>query len=294
MNIALYGRVLNTADVLVAQNLVSLIENQGWTLWVYEKYYRHIRGKIIFRQHPHLFSEDSTLPSEIKYVFSLGGDGTLLNAILFVKDSGIPMVGINTGRMGFLAGVDRGQIAECITDIANKNYIIEERSMLQAISRNKVLEPFPYALNEFALHKRDTASMITVHTYLNGSFLNSYWVDGVIVATPTGSTGYSLSCGGPVIEPSSHSFVITPVAPHNLTVRPIILPDDSVLEFEVQGRSKNFLCSMDSRHDTFGPGERFMLRKASFKINLLRLKSYSFLHILRSKLMWGEDTRNVR
>ena len=222
----------------------------------------------------------------------MGGDGTLLNTIGFVKDNNIPIIGINTGRMGFLAGLDRADITQCIDLIEAKNYTLDPRSIIEVDSTNKVLAPFPFAMNEFALHKRDTASMITVHTYLNGTFLNSYWVDGVILATPTGSTGYSLSCGGPVIEPSSHSFVITPVAPHNLTVRPIIIPDSSTLSFEVEGRSKSFLCAMDSRHDTFGPGEKFYVKKANFQVQLLRLPGYSFLQTLRNKLMWGADKRN--
>ena len=292
MKIAIYGRVLNPVDVPTAQLLIHSIESKGWEILVYEKYYRHIKGKLTFKKSPSAFNEEDGLPSNTNYVFSVGGDGTLLNTIGFVKDTNIPIIGINTGRMGFLAGVDRADITQCIDLIEAKNYTLDPRSIIEVDSTNKVLAPFPFAMNEFALHKRDTASMITVHTYLNGTFLNSYWVDGVILATPTGSTGYSLSCRGPIIEPSSHSFVITPVAPHNLTVRPIIIPDSSTLSFEVEGRSKSFLCAMDSRHDTFGPGEKFYVKKANFQVQLLRLPGYSFLQTLRNKLMWGADKRN--
>jgi len=225
-------------------------------------------------------------------VITLGGDGTILNATTIVKDLNIPLLGINLGRMGFLASTEKSFIKEALALLIAKKYDIRKRSLLELESEPNVFSDAPIALNDFTLHKRDTSSMVTIHTYINGKFLNSYWADGLIVATPTGSTGYSLSCGGPIILPTANNFVITPVAPHNLNVRPMVIPDTDEISLKIEGRSENFLCTLDSRFETVTSEHLLVLRKCKFGINLIKLEGDSFFQTIREKLTWGKDTRN--
>ena len=201
-------------------------------------------------------------------------------------------MGINFGRLGFLASIGREEVKTAVKAIAKRTYVVDKRTLIHLDADLPLFGNVPYALNEFSLHKRDTASMIKIHTYLNGEFLNTYWADGLIVATPTGSTGYSLSCGGPIVFPDSGSFVITPVAPHNLNVRSIIVPDDNIISFEVESRSENIICSLDSRREIVGKNVSLAVRKESFTINLFRLSENNFLQTLHNKLTWGLDRRN--
>jgi len=225
-------------------------------------------------------------------IVTMGGDGTILNAATIVQDLDIPLLGINLGRMGFLANTEKSVIKEALGLIRSKNYYIKERSLLELESNPKIFSDAPIALNDFTLHKRDTSSMVTIHTYINGKFLNSYWADGLIVATPTGSTGYSLSCGGPIILPTANNFVITPVAPHNLNVRPVVIPDTDEISLKIEGRSENFLCTLDSRFETVTSEHHLVLRKCKFGIKLIKLEGTSFFQTIREKLTWGKDTRN--
>jgi NAD+ kinase len=202
------------------------------------------------------------------------------------------VLGINFGRLGFLAGIGRKELHTAVRALVNSTYVIDKRSLIHLDANKSLFNGMPYGLNEFAIHKTDTSPMIKVHTYLNGEFLNTYWADGVIVATPTGSTGYSLSCGGPVVFPESSSFVITPVAPHNLNVRPIIVPDNNIISFEVEGRTENFICALDSRKEIVDKKIQLAVRRESFNISLVRLNENNFLQTLREKLSWGLDTRN--
>jgi NAD+ kinase len=222
----------------------------------------------------------------------LGGDGTFLNALTLVRDSRIPMIGINLGRLGFLASIDSAHIPAAVQAFVHNRFSIEERSLLQLESSHPLFSDCPWAINDFTVLKRDTSSMITVDVFLNGEFLNTYWADGLIVSTPTGSTGYSLSCGGPVVFPQSGNFVLTPVAPHNLGVRPMVIPDDAVLSFEVRGRSENFLTTLDSRFETITQAHQIAIRKAPFPLRLVQFHGHSFLATLREKLAWGRDLRN--
>lgn len=221
----------------------------------------------------------------------VGGDGTLLDTIPLVRDSGVPVLGLNTGRLGFLAGLNIKELAEAIGDIQKGNYDIETRALLRLESSEQIFD-YGFALNDFVIHKKETSSMIVVHAYLNGEFLNSYWSDGLIVSTPTGSTGYSLSCGGPIIFPKSDSFVITPIAPHNLNVRPVIVSDDVVISFEIEGRASNYLTSLDARSQAIDGHVQMAVRKADHDLNLIRLNNDNFLNTLRNKLNWGFDRRN--
>lgn len=226
------------------------------------------------------------------FIITLGGDGTILKALTFVRDSGVPVLGINLGRLGFLASTEKRLMADAVHYLVNGMYEIEQRSLLRLDSSHGLFGETPFALNDFTLLKRDNSSMITIHTYLNGDYLNSYFADGLIVATPTGSTGYSLSCGGPILFPQSKNLVITPVAPHNLNVRPVVIPDDGILSFEVEGRTENFLCTLDSRYEVITAEHQLAIRKEQFNIGLIRLQSNGFLKTLREKLHWGVDKRN--
>ena len=225
-------------------------------------------------------------------MISLGGDGTMLDTVSLVRDSGIPMIGINFGRLGFLASINKEGIKYAIDAIINKNFTLDTRRLLKVESSQKLFGELNFALNDLTIHKRDTSAMILIHCYLNGEFLNSYWADGLIVATPTGSTAYSLSCGGPIIFPRSGNIVITPISPHNLNVRPIIIADDNELTFEIEGRSSKYLVSCDSRTEVIDSTIKLTVKRADFDIHLIRLNNESYLSTLRNKLLWGIDTRN--
>jgi len=225
-------------------------------------------------------------------LFSLGGDGTMLDAVCFVGNTNIPLIGVNLGRLGFLAAIPEEEVEDAILSLVRGSYTLEKRTLLHLDSSVPLFDGAPFALNEFTIHRQDTSSMIKIHTYLNGEFLNTYWADGLIVATPTGSTGYSLSCGGPVVFPQTSSFVITPVAPHNLNTRPIVVPDDNVISFEIEGRTEQFLCTLDARTETIRSNVQLAVKRESFLVSLVRPDEHNFLKTIRQKLYWGIDKRN--
>ena len=225
-------------------------------------------------------------------MISFGGDGTLLDTLALIREKRISIVGINAGRLGFLASIGREEIPTAIRAMAQRSYVEDRRTLIHLDGSQPLFGEVPYALNEFTIHKKDQGSMIKIHTYLNGEFLNTYWADGLIVATPTGSTGYSLSCQGPIVFPESRSFVITPIAPHNLNVRPIVVPDTNVISFEIESRSEQVICSLDARREVVSKSIQLAVRRESFDIGLVRLSEENFLHTLRNKLTWGLDKRN--
>ena len=238
------------------------------------------------------FRVSSDLDATIDCLISLGGDGTMLDAVTLVKDSGIPVLGINFGRLGFLASISPDALQSAVEAIVNRTFVVDKRALIHLDSNEGLFGDTPFALNEFAIHKRDISPMIKIHTYINGEFLNTYWADGLIVSTPTGSTGYSLSCNGPILFPDAASFVITPVAPHNLNVRPIVIPDSNVVSFEIEGRADQFICALDARKEIVDKTVQLAIRKEQFCVNLVRLNENSFLSTLRTKLTWGLDKRN--
>jgi len=241
------------------------------------------------------FKSYKDLDESFAFFISIGGDGTILRSISFVRSSGIPIVGVNTGRMGFLATIQKDKIKSSIEGIINNEYHISERSLLMLKSETLIPgldEDFNFALNEIAVSRKNTTAMIKVQTFLNDEYLTSYWADGLIVATPTGSTGYSLSCGGPVVAPDSDSFVLTPIAPHNLNARPLVIPENTTIKLIVGGREQLHLASLDSRIITVENGTELIVKKADFTIKMIEPKGESFLHTLRNKLLWGEDNRN--
>ena len=226
------------------------------------------------------------------FILSVGGDGTLLETVTFVKKKEIPILGINAGRLGFLATTPREKITESLDALFTGDFRYDDRSLIRLESEEDIFNGLNFGLNEFTILKKDTSSMIVVHTYIDGEYLNSYWADGLIVSTPTGSTGYSLSCGGPLVLPQSNNFIIAPVSPHNLNVRPIIVSDNSVISFKIEGRGKNVLVSLDSRSKTVPASITLKVKKESFKARLVEVQGYNFLETLRNKLNWGLDLRN--
>ena len=292
MKAAIYSRIMDEGQQGNVQIFFDELEKQKIEPVIFDQFYEQIKTSIRLPANTTIFSLSEHLTSEIEFIISLGGDGTLLDTVTLVRDKNISIMGINFGRLGFLASIGQDEVKTAVQAIARRTFVTDKRTLIHLDADLPLFGNVPYALNEFSLHKRDTASMIKIHTYLNGEFLNTYWADGLIMATPTGSTGYSLSCGGPIVFPESGSFVITPVAPHNLNVRPLIVPDDNVISFEVESRSENIICSLDSRREIVGKNVSLAVKKESFSIHLLRLSENSFLQTLHNKLTWGLDKRN--
>jgi NAD+ kinase len=238
------------------------------------------------------FDGYADLDNQIDCFITLGGDGTILDATTIVREKRIPLLGINFGRLGFLANISKDELGLAVDAIVNRTFISDRRSLIHLDASIDLFGDSPFALNEFAIHKRDTAPMIKIHTYLNGEFLNTFWADGLIVATPTGSTGYSLSCTGPIVFPDSKNFVITPVAPHNLNVRSIVVSDSSIISFEIESRVDQFICALDARREIVDKDIQLAVKKETFDVNLIKLNENSFLSTLREKLTWGMDKRN--
>jgi len=293
MKILIYGQRIKNEHVEVVSSLIRLLRKRKHQVFVFDKYYKQLdEPKLVSPRDEQISNFKELLDCKPDFVFSLGGDGTILNSITLIRDSGIPIVGINLGRLGFLATIDKKIIDQAVDQLERGMYSKDQRSLIHLESNKSLFGETPFALNDFTLHKRDTSSMVVIHAYINGDFLNSYWVDGIILSTPTGSTGYSLSCGGPIVFPNSSNFVLTPVAPHNLNVRPIVISDDSVVSFEIEGRSASFLATLDSRYETISSTISLAVRKSDFKIQLIQLHDMTFLKTMRDKLTWGVDTRN--
>ncbi len=292
MKAAIYCRTMEENQRVDVQLFLDELAKQRIEPVIFHNFFEQIKDIIRLPDNTSVFSASEDISDEVEFIVSLGGDGTLLDTVTLVRDKNIFILGINFGRLGFLASIGREEVKTAVKAIAKRTFVVDKRTLIHLDADLPLFGDVPYALNEFSLHKRDTAAMIKIHTYLNGEFLNTYWADGLIMATPTGSTGYSLSCGGPIIFPDSASFVITPVAPHNLNVRSIIVPDDHVISFEVESRSENIICSLDSRREIVGKNVSLAVRKESFTINLLRLSENSFLQTLHNKLTWGLDRRN--
>ena len=292
MKAAIYGRVMENDHQKNVQLFFDELAKQKIEPVVFKHFFEEIRSRINLPATVTTFSESDHLTDDIEFIISLGGDGTLLDTISWIRNKNIAVMGVNFGRLGFLASIGNDEIKTAMKAIVNRTYIVDRRTMIHLDASIPLFGDVPYGLNEFSIHKRDTASMIKIHTYLNGEFLNTYWSDGLIVATPTGSTGYSLSCSGPVVFPDSGSFVITPVAPHNLNVRPIVVPDSNIISFEIESRTDQVICALDSRREIIDKNIQLAVRKEAFPVNLVRLSENNFLQTLRNKLTWGLDKRN--
>lgn len=292
MKIAVYGRPFNEPSVLpFVQQVFDNLAQHGVDIYVHQQLYEYLQDKLTTVQYKMLRPAE-TLKGFIDIFITLGGDGTLLDTVTLIRDSGIPVIGINFGRLGFLASVNKSDITAAIHAVVNRQFTCDCRELLTVDSNPNVFGSNNFALNDVTIHKRDDAAMIITHVFLNDEFLNSYWGDGIIISTSTGSTAYSLSCGGPIIFPQSNSIVVTPVSPHNLNVRPIVIPDTSKLCFEVESRSANYIISCDSRTEVLDQTVKFHVQKANFQLNLIRLSNESYLTTLRNKLLWGLDARN--
>ncbi len=293
MQVVIHGKHFKEKDQPFAQALLDALHENGINTFIYTPYLEAMKDFVkIPGDFARLDDFRDFKVHKIDALISLGGDGTMLHAVTLVRDSGVPMLGINLGRMGFLASIGKNLIADAVSKVRRGQYLIEERALLFLESTPHIFGDIPFAMNDATILKRDTSSMITLHTFINGDYLNSYWADGIIIATPTGSTGYSLSCGGPIIFPDSKNFVITPVAPHNLNVRPIVIADDSVISFEIEGRSENFICTLDSRFELIHADHQLAVRKNDFNVRLIRLHDATFMNTIREKLAWGADVRN--
>jgi NAD+ kinase len=292
MKAAIYSRIMEDEQRKDIQLFFDELANQKINPVIYQPFFEEIKNKIDLPSNTTTFSRSEDLTDEIEFIISLGGDGTLLDTITLVRDKKISIMGINFGRLGFLASIGREEVQKAVKAMSQRTYVVDKRTLIHLDASISMFDNVPYALNDFSIHKRDVAAMIKIHTYLNGEFLNTYWADGLIVATPTGSTGYSLSCNGPVVFPDSGSFVITPVAPHNLNVRPIIVPDSNIISFEIESRSDQIICALDSRREVVSKDVQLAIKKESFDINLVRLSENNFLQTLRNKLTWGLDKRN--
>lgn len=291
MKIAIYSQYQKNKSLKSLEVLLDLLLKKKTSIFIEHSFYKNLNTEIKNNSALQTFT---TLDESFDLLISIGGDGTILRAVTYINDLSIPIIGINTGRLGFLATIKDDEIEFAINNILNGNYKISERTLLSVKTRpeNTTIAKTNFALNEIAVSRKNTTSMITVETYLNNEYLNSYWADGLIIATPTGSTGYSLSCGGPVITPDANNFVITPIAPHNLNARPFVIPDDTKIQLKVDGREEHYLMSLDSRIATLHNSTIVTIEKAKFKIKMIELMNESFINTLRKKLLWGEDKRN--
>lgn len=292
MRIALFGKVVSEENAPYLQKIISELENQHIDIVFFEPFLEKLRQFVQFSGQPSIFTDNGGLKGSIDFLFSIGGDGTLLDTITFVQDSGIPIFGINLGRMGFLSSVSKEQIKSSIEKLMEGRFRLDQRTLLRLETTDGLFGNLNYALNEITVYKNFPSSMLKIQAIVNDELLNSYWADGLIIATPTGSTAYSLSCGGPIILPQSQNFVITPIATHNLTVRPVVIPDNSVLKIKVVSRVKEFFISLDSRSVPLDSTIDLIIKKENFMINLIQLDDVSYFKTIREKLMWGLDLRN--
>ncbi|MFW0717175.1 NAD kinase [Pedobacter sp. N23S346] len=292
MRIAIYGRDFNDTVLPYVQEVFNHLASHNVQPVLYSKFKTSLHGKINLPKNTVIFHNHIELKERADVLISLGGDGTLLDTVSLIRNSGIPVIGINFGRLGFLASINKNEIESALMAVINGEYSLDCRSLLVLESDNKLFGEENFALNDITIHRRDNSAMMIIHAKMNDEYINSYWADGLIIATPTGSTAYSLSCGGPIIYPDSRNFVVTPIAPHNLNVRPVVLPDDRKLSFEVEARESKFLVSCDSRTVTVERSVKITIKKADFCLNLIRLNNETYLNTLRNKLLWGIDTRN--
>jgi NAD+ kinase len=292
MNVALYGKSFTRDDAFYIQGLMDKLETTGGQVFIYEPFYNYLLGKVHFGRQPVPFTKQSEIRNAIQFLFSIGGDGTLLDTITLVGNTGIPVIGINMGRLGFLSSISKEEIIPAIDEIISHQYTIDQRTLLRLETASGLFGDYNYALNDLTVYKKTSGSMLTIKTFINDEFLNTYWADGLIVATPTGSTAYSLSCTGPILTPHAENFVITPIASHNLTVRPIVIPDKSVIKIRTEGRGVKCFVSLDSRIENVNNSIDLIVRKEDFTINLLQMSNKNFFRTIREKLNWGLDVRN--
>ena len=291
MRIALHGKDAHEKSSRLIEHLLEQLKERKAEIWVSDKFEKLVKPAQLADVKYKSFQLGDSLRS-VDCFFSLGGDGTMLESVTYVGKAEVPILGINTGRLGFLATISREDVDTALSAVFDGRYSVEKRTLLKLTSSSKIFEPRNFALNDITIMKKDTSSMITVHVKVDGEPLNSYWADGIIISTPTGSTGYSLSCGGPLVYPKSESFIITAVSPHNLGTRPIVISDKSEISIEIEGRSKKYLISLDSRFETVDESVKLKIKRERFLVKLVQLPGHHFFDTLRQKLNWGFDIRN--
>ena len=293
MKVIVYARRLSDSVLKYLNILTSSLIAAEATIYLSKEIYHQLSiGDDLFKNAHLLSNKEAITKDNYDFFITLGGDGTILGALTYVKGSGIPIMGINVGRLGFLASIEKKKIEEAVKALKEGLFTKEARTLLTISSNFPIFEDLPFALNDITVSKRDTSSMVTIHTYINGAYLNSYWGDGLIISTPTGSTGYSLSCGGPIVFPGSGNFIITPIAPHNLNIRPIVVSDQSEISLEIEGRTENFLCTLDARYEPITAAHQLKIKKYQHPLYLVRMEDASFPKTIRSKLAGGVDKRN--
>ncbi len=291
MTIAVYARNTKDNNPSYLENLLVLSAKENFKVIVFKSYVDYLNTTYNKSFSLGTFSSSEELIAKADYVISLGGDGTMLETLEYVRKSGIPVLGVNTGRLGFLATVFKEDFEKAIQLLIKEKFTLDKRELIE-LDKTTCFNEVNYALNEFTIHKKESSAMINIDTYVDGIFLNSYFADGLIVSTPTGSTAYSLSCGGPIMVPDSDNFIITPIAPHNLNVRPIVISNNKTLSFKVSGRSDSFNVSLDSRSKTISNLSELIIKKADFKFHMINLEGQHFFETLRNKLLWGIDKRH--
>ncbi|MDO8951668.1 MAG: NAD kinase [Draconibacterium sp.] len=293
MKVAVFGTTVSDSFTPVLNEFFGFLKTNNIEVQLYRPFYSYLVDELKTEPfYTSFFSSYRDFKNSCDFIFSVGGDGTFLHSVLSIRNFDIPVIGVNSGRLGFLADISENQVQNALTQIFNHNYSLVERSMLQVDFCGKDNLDFNFALNEMTVLKTDTSSMINIYAYLGDELLNNYWADGLIIATPTGSTAYSLSVGGPILTPDSENFVITPLASHNLTVRPLVVPDNYEIELKVEGRGTHFLTSLDFRSVAVELSTVIKVKKANFKLKTLQLPGQTFFNTLRNKLMWGIDRRN--
>lgn len=292
MRVAIYGRKVSKYSAEYFTEMLKCLEDFGWEVVLEEDLKALLVSKIGISEKYQTFKSHLDFKSGIDLTISMGGDGTFLKTVSYIQDSGVPIMGINMGRLGFLANISKEQINHTLTQIKEKQFEFQKRSLLRVFTEEDIFGKDNFALNELTLHKKDTSSMITVQASLDNKYLNAYWADGLIVATPTGSTAYNLSCGGPIITPGCQVHILTPIAPHNLNVRPVVVPDHLPITLSVEGRDRTYLLSLDGNSKSIKQGEEVVVKKAEFMINVIKFEDNNFLDTIRNKMLWGIDTRN--
>ena len=292
MRVAIYGRKITKQTLSAFNEVFDTIRSFGWSILLEEDLSKSLMQKAPVTFPFKTFASHLDLPSDVDMMISIGGDGTFLKSVEYIRDSEIPILGINAGRLGFLANVYREHIQEALGLVRDKKYIFQKRSLLTVNVDGLQGEKDFFAMNELAIHKKDTSSMINLNVLLDGNFLNTYWSDGLIISTPTGSTAYNLSCGGPIVTPGCQVHILTPIAPHNLNVRPMVIPDHMPITLNVEGRGRSYLMSIDGKSHSIKQGQEILVKKADFMINVIKFENNNFLDTIRNKMLWGIDKRN--
>jgi len=292
MRIAVFGKAYDLSQQSYLQLLVDELKLREADLCFYKPYFDKIKESVDLPEGVCFYETHQQLRNHADMMFSIGGDGTMLDTLPYVRDSGIPILGINLGRLGFLSSIPKDEIKEAIANVWENNYFLEQRTLIELVKPDNLFGELCFALNDLTIYRSNSDSLLTVHVYLNDKFLNTYWGDGLIVSTPTGSTAYSLSVGGPIVTPGSENFVIAPIASHNLTVRPIVIQDNNIIKIRVEGREKKYLLTMDSRRATLNMNEELIVKRCDFKVNLVQMEDKDFYATIREKLLWGKDIRN--